>query len=365
MAYRMLELEVSGENITYVFLWNYKRFYVETSLEKLQGEGKLPEFFERFIDDPDDFNLMFVFDTWVLDAMRYLTWKLAPAPPYERWNFTLLEYYSTPTFCFQLVNKNGKLTPIQEPYDPQHHGIMGPRTLIVDSIPNTPEEKRSSSPMKDHLPQSEGVLLRSNLPDAPLILASELECDIDGDPVEWEHGPRKVIRAGTRETFFFKPGVKDNSHLREIDILSNINQSTRIHPPYLTSKLVGLVVWGENDPCLMGFLLNYVEGETIRHRQRTIQEKTKWIHQVEATLGQLHEEGIVWGGTKPNSVIINEAGDAVIVDFGGGYGPYWIKPEIQQTFEGDRLALQKMAADLDVELRASKDSHSSQEPIIA
>ena len=46
--------------------------------------------------------------------------------------------------------------------------------------------------------------------------------------------------------------------------------------------------------------------------------------------------------------MINTEGDAIVVDFGGGYCPDYIKPELQQTMQGDMIGLDHMAEEMGV-----------------
>jgi len=187
------------------------------------------------------------------------------------------------------------------------------------------------------------------LPPVPIIPASQLERVDDGlRDEELSDIPRKVRRVGTAEVFFFKAGFKCHGHLREIDILSQIDRSGKFDPPFRTSRLMGLVVWGDGDnkgASLMGILLEYIEGDTLAGRMEAVSVATrlKWLRQVQTTVGRLHELGIVWGDVKPDNIMINAEEDAVVVDFGGGYTPEYIEPELQQTIQGDLVGLDHMA----------------------
>lgn len=142
--------------------------------------------------------------------------------------------------------------------------------------------------------------------------------------------------------FFFKAGFKDHGHLREVELLSQINYSGEFDTHFRTSKLLGLVVWDEDETLLMWFLLEYIDGGTLAARMESADMATrmKWISQIEATVRQLHRVGIVWGDVKPDNVMLKTDGDAVVVDFGGGYTPEYIKPELQNTAQGDLMGLE-------------------------
>lgn len=78
-----------------------------------------------------------------------------------------------------------------------------------------------------------------------------------------------------------------------------------------------------------------------------VSAKMKWIGQVEATVTRLHDVGIIWGDVKPDSVIINPDGDAILADFRGRGA---IRLDIsgqnydRQTVEGDLVGLGHMRA---------------------
>ncbi|OTB01704.1 hypothetical protein M426DRAFT_265610 [Hypoxylon sp. CI-4A] len=355
-SYRVLELTPLGEDMLYVFLYNLKRFYIDLRQRDLVGPGSLLNDFKSFRDNIDDPEIIFQFEDWVMDALKDFMREVAPNPePGPRKALTLLEYFSAPTFAFHIINQEGNLYPVQEPYDPLLHGCMGPRTRIVDSPLNLENRHQDTCAIigNTKIPlETKEVIVRSEFPTVPLILASELERIDDGLPDdELSDIPTKVRRIGTEDIFFFKAGFRDHGHIRELEILSKIGrQSDQFKQPFLTSKLAGLVVWNSNEPFLLGFLLHYIEGETLAKRMRkaSIAEKTKWFQQTEATMRLLHGNGIVWGDAKPDNVVINLAGDAVIIDFGGGYTPDYVEPELQQTFQGDILTLENMGVKMGV-----------------
>ena len=68
---------------------------------------------------------------------------------------------------------------------------------------------------------------------------------------------------------------------------------------------------------------------------------------------RLHDCGILWGDVKPDNVIVNADEDAVVVDFGGGYTPEYIAPELQQTMQGDLVGLDHMAKTMGIRHKTS------------
>ncbi|KPM34018.1 hypothetical protein AK830_g12553 [Neonectria ditissima] len=321
-------------------MYNRKRFYVTIPREELQGKGELLETLDNFRQDIEDPDTLFEFEDWVLEALGSFLKTLAPTPaPGTNEALTLFDYFSPPTYAFRLINEGGSLCGIQEIWDPKSYGDSSPRTRIVD-------EAQSCHPDDAELP----LILRSALPATPVFLASELEKVDEGGPAEDESDvPKKVSPIGSDAVFFFKPGYRSHGHLRELEILSII-ESNKFAPPFYTSKLAGLVIWDHDSSCLMGFLLEYIEGGTLAGRMGTaaVEEKNKWMDQIEATMGRLHGAGVVCGDVKPDNIMINKDGNAVAIDFGGGYNPAYIDAKLYQTREGDLMALGHMRKEMGI-----------------
>ncbi|KAI8632401.1 hypothetical protein F5Y19DRAFT_472430 [Xylariaceae sp. FL1651] len=133
-----------------------------------------------------------------------------------------------------------------------------------------------------------------------------------------------------------------------------LTSSTSSREPRMrTFKLAGLVMWDDDsDGSLMGLLIGYIEGKTLqsyldaeeRADKQAIPRETKlrWMAQVETTVRQLRTSGIVRGDVKLDDVMIDTEGNAVMIDFGGGYTPDFIPPELQQTAQGDLAGLRRM-----------------------
>jgi len=49
----------------------------------------------------------------------------------------------------------------------------------------------------------------------------------------------------------------------------------------------------------------------------SVDEFKRWTRQIEAIV-YLHERGLVWGDAKASNILIDDAGNATLVDFGGG-----------------------------------------------
>ncbi|KAI8711493.1 Protein kinase domain-containing protein [Fusarium sp. LHS14.1] len=337
----MLELSRSDFGVEYAFIYNCVRVYVIILSQDLEGEGSILNEFDNFRIDLDDPDTLFQFEEWILGPLQPFLDREAPTPSRHK-PMSLLQYFSPRTFAFKFVNNEGQLDAMELDYDPAVNGDYSPKTHIVDVPASSPQ-------LRGHQSKG-GVVLRSELPSVPLIAASELVRAENSGDEEISDIPRKVQRRSEPDhPLFFKAGLRDHGHLREMELLGKITHSGRFESPWKTSKFVGLVVWDDDPNCLMGLLMQYIDGKTLRDRSRDAPEvlKKKWIDQVEATLRRLHEVGITWGDVKPDNVMNDASEDAVLVDFGGGYTDY-IPHELQQTPQGDLIGLDHMRAAMGV-----------------
>lgn len=96
----------------------------------------------------------------------------------------------------------------------------------------------------------------------------------------------------------------------------------------------------------MGMLLERIDGPTLWCAASSIDKMPRWMRQIEETVGKLHQHGLVWGDVKPDNVMIGPAGDAIPIDFGGGYIPRYVDRELRETVEGDWQGIKRMRAEL-------------------
>ncbi|KAJ3549146.1 hypothetical protein NM208_g658 [Fusarium decemcellulare] len=347
-SFGMLEMAICDGTVYYVFMCNRKRFHITIKANNLKGEGNLLQEFIKFRDDP---GAPQEFEDWLLKPLKEVMDTLAPVPAQDNRNLkTLLDYFSAPIFPFALINKNGVLHAVPEEYDPDLHDDPNPRTQIVDKYPDYPfgPSPSDADSLLLHDMYSD-LILRSALPPVPLIPASEVE-RVEDELHSYERSdiPRRVQRRGSTEMLYFEPGFKSDDRRREIEMLKKISCSGKFDPPFRTSKIVGLVVWDHDPTCLMGILLQYIDGDYLQWRadDATMEMKMKWMNQVEATLRRLHEYGIVWGFVSSSEVIINSDDDAVVTGFWGGYNPKFITRELNGTIEADWIGFEHMKTDI-------------------
>ncbi|KAK1763084.1 hypothetical protein QBC33DRAFT_573601 [Phialemonium atrogriseum] len=89
-------------------------------------------------------------------------------------------------------------------------------------------------------------------------------------------------------------------------------------------------------------LLQDVGDGTLPETEATASMKRKWAGQIKQSLAHLHKLGILWGDIKTDNVLIDDNGDAYLVDFGGGNTVGWVDHDKYDTVEGDLQGLQKM-----------------------
>lgn len=96
-------------------------------------------------------------------------------------------------------------------------------------------------------------------------------------------------------------------------------------------------------------LLAGVDTGTISPVEATVSLRLKWATQIQETLKSLHSLGILWHDINTDNVLINNDGDAVVLDFGGGNTMGWVDSDKYGSMEGEEQGLQKIMEVLGVE----------------
>ena len=95
-------------------------------------------------------------------------------------------------------------------------------------------------------------------------------------------------------------------------------------------------------------MLDSVATGSISLDETTASLRRKWAIQIKQTLRGLHDLEILWRDIKTDNVLINEDGDAVLLDFGGGNTQGWVDPDKYGTMEGEEQGLRKIMEALKV-----------------
>ncbi len=93
-------------------------------------------------------------------------------------------------------------------------------------------------------------------------------------------------------------------------------------------------------------LLDGVAEGTIAPSEATPSLRQKWAMQIRETLTGFHRLGILWREAKTDNVLIDDNGDAVVVDFGTNTAASHDK---YGTMEGEEQGLEKIMAALRIE----------------
>ncbi|PVH94114.1 hypothetical protein DM02DRAFT_618852 [Periconia macrospinosa] len=139
---------------------------------------------------------------------------------------------------------------------------------------------------------------------------------------------------------------------REINALRRIREETPADYVRIPS-LIGLIT---SEIGVVGFLMDYIKTippvPTIARYKMgsiTVSERKKWYLQVRDMLEWIHDVSLVWGDIKAENVLIDEQGNAWIIDFGGSYTEGWVDQNLLESEEGDLQGLERLMHFLELE----------------
>ncbi|KAI0423469.1 hypothetical protein F5Y09DRAFT_356376 [Xylaria sp. FL1042] len=89
-------------------------------------------------------------------------------------------------------------------------------------------------------------------------------------------------------------------------------------------------------------ILDYVKRGLLPTTEAPTAMGTKWAEQIKDCVARLHELGILWCDVKTDNVLIDNEGDAIVLDFGGGNTVGWVDEDKYGTLEGDLQGLEKI-----------------------
>jgi len=127
----------------------------------------------------------------------------------------------------------------------------------------------------------------------------------------------------------------NKSFIREVSTLKTCSHSNIVGLIGVTVNLAGKVD---------GMLTDWIENaRRVSEMDRaSIYEAAKWIDQIKNAVNYLHEKGLVWGDAKAGNVLITVNGDAMLVDFGGGFTEGWVEQRFCETVEGGLRGLERI-----------------------
>ena len=174
----------------------------------------------------------------------------------------------------------------------------------------------------------------------PWFRAKDIILNGDGNDAGGVQG--RIMTADGR-ALYFKPrqGGREGQFYRELDILAKIKRTQLANGPIKLSVLQGLVVTGEKEEECVGLLIDLIAtppwgGDLLSPgcwEQSALH--LRWEQQVTTTVKALHAQGIVWGDVNAGNVVIDEALDPWVIDFGGMNNPEFVDDDKAETIEGD------------------------------
>ncbi|KAF2867432.1 hypothetical protein BDV95DRAFT_179749 [Massariosphaeria phaeospora] len=320
--FAMLELELGDQNIELIVMSRGKRFHVQLATEDLRGsqaDHSLLHTFLKFRESMDDDpQAMEELMDWMMEPCTCYINQLAP-PQHRLEPPSLAEYFDPETFIFKLMNVDGHLEAIR---CPENHSPIRSAT---------PKVSISDPTVSAAIAQGVDCISAS-------ILSAALEPDVH--EADYDLVPRRVRIIGQESQFHFKGAFEEQSFQRELDILLRF-RSDSLPNDLLVSRLGGLVTH-DDGLSVMGILIEYVHGSKTLDfavEEASMTEREKWAWQIRTTIKQLHDANITWGDVKPDNVLIDPNGDALVIDFGGGCVEGWVDQNLEGTREGDLQGL--------------------------
>ncbi|PSK56028.1 hypothetical protein B9Z65_4906 [Elsinoe australis] len=183
-------------------------------------------------------------------------------------------------------------------------------------------------------------------PAKELVLAT-WDKEINPNDAEGVQGKVKTADGGS---FYFKPRFlgREREFERELSILCQILDLGLHGGDVRLSKLVGLVVTGNEGQEAVGMLLEYIEPSLLgRHLlSKGVWSRPdlhrKWEDQILQTVRKLHSNGIIWGDVNPCNIAIDEELNATVIDFGGMNNVEFVDDDKRETTEGDWQGLSRI-----------------------
>jgi serine/threonine protein kinase len=234
---------------------------------------------------------------------------------------TLQEYHNRAIFQLLVANVEGNLQPLLCPYVP---------TLIEDT--------------SDRILASDLVDI-----DLPHIKASDIELIYNKAQDCYDLTAEKVLLHGREH--FLKTGYEDDLQ-REIRSLWRI-QNVPVLKGLRVPKMQSLVEL--DDGSVVGALLRIIDIKYDLFTAQATKTKTflddrkKWLAQIKNIVAQLHDAGICWGDVHPGNVVVDNNGDAWVIDFRGGFMSGFVSSENNDTMAGDLEGISNLANYMGIE----------------
>lgn len=180
--------------------------------------------------------------------------------------------------------------------------------------------------------------------DFPVLSPSEVEVPYSDGRYIYDIIPRRVIVNGQK--LFYKTSWSPFDPIEEIENYVKIKSSSLPTEEFYISRLFGIVAdsHGQTKGLLYEVIETFDHG-TLRSAISSDTPTTtrqKWADQIKGTLAKLHGMGVVWGNVKPDNVLIDKDGNAIITDLEGGTTRGWVDREVGGTVQGDMQGMERL-----------------------
>ncbi|KAK6367215.1 hypothetical protein LTR64_008076 [Lithohypha guttulata] len=222
---------------------------------------------------------------------------------------------------------------------------FGDQTDVPGDTRITGGDECSYTPAQYILP-----LKTENLPlgcsTLPRFAARQIRVD-DHDPRRGVYGKVPIPEGGN---MYFKPReeAREKEFDRELSILNDIKKKCLAKGEIKLPDLQGIVVSGDVEETCIGMLMNVIPtssfGIDLTRPECWAQGELhkKWEQQVIATVEVLHTHDIIWGDVNAGNIVIDEALNAWVIDFGGRNNPEFVDDDKAETIEGDWQGVERL-----------------------